>query len=249
MFKVKSVSKALRIMDLILANKDETSLGEIAESLKLNESTVSHLVSTLVMHGYLKQRKKLGKYSPGVRFLDIGENLKSDRKSSNGGVAYLIELSRLINESIHLVVWYGSSVLYSKALDYSDEPVKEVPLKWSATPLHCTCVGKLILAGMSDVDLKKYFHNKILERRTSNTIVDLKQMKNNLRSIKAESIAFEFEECMMGINGVAAGIKNTEGENIGAVMVDGPSIRLTRDVLLNLAPSIKNCAVKISLDI
>ena len=54
----KAILKALNILELFLSNNEEMALGAISKSLNLNEGTVSHIVSTLVSHGFLKQRKK-----------------------------------------------------------------------------------------------------------------------------------------------------------------------------------------------
>jgi len=248
MNKINSVSRALLIIDLI--NKaEEMSLGEISKFTKLNEATVSHLVSTLVMHGYLKQRKKYGKYSIGAKFLDISQTLKGKLHDHEGIVKHLVELSQLINEDVHVVIWYGSKVLFSKAFDYSDEPIQAIPYEWSKFPLYTICWGKLILACMSDDDIQKYFQNTPLRKITPNTITDVKEMKSNLRFVKREMVAFEFEECIDGVNGVAAGIGDGNGELVGAVSIQGSSSHLTRDLLLNMAPDIKNCALYISRDL
>lgn len=248
MYKVNSVSKALLIVDL-MANAEEMSLGEISKFTKLNEATVGHLVSTLVMHGYLKQRKKYGKYSIGARFLDIGKTLKGESQYSEGTIRYLIELSRLINGTIHVVVWYGSNVLFSKAFDYSNESIKVIPHEWSKIPLHAVCWGKLILACMSNEDLRKYFRNTSFGRLTPNTITKVGEMKDHLETVRRETFAFEFEECFEGQNGEAAGIKNSNGEIIGAVSIQGSSSHLTRDVLFNIRPNIKNCALQMSREL
>ena len=81
---LKSITKALKILELFLDNKDEMVLGDIARSSGLEKTTVCRIVSVLVMHGFLKQRKKRGKYSLGIRFLDLGGALRSGTESIRG---------------------------------------------------------------------------------------------------------------------------------------------------------------------
>ena len=88
-----------------------------------------------------------------------------------------------------------------------------------------------------------------LERKTDHTIVDLGRMNDELSYVKRENIAFEKEEVSLGVSGVASGIKNSEGETLGAVFIVGPSVRLDQTFLKKIAPSVKICALKISREL
>jgi DNA-binding IclR family transcriptional regulator len=248
MFNVKSISKALKILDLFLANKNDMSLGDISKSLNLNESTVSHIVSTLVAHSYLKQQYKKGNYSRGIKFLDF-DVIQGESNNGNGTVSCLIELNQLVGEPVHLSFWNGNDIPTNRTFNYLTGSLKTNLSEWAHVPLHCSSMGKLMLSGMSDRDFHKYFRSRHLEKFTPNTIVDIDQMKDIISIVRREGIAFEEEETHLGVSGIAAGVKNSEGEIIGAVFMLGPSVRLTHTVLGKIAPSIKKYALKISRDL
>jgi IclR family transcriptional regulator, KDG regulon repressor len=242
---MNTISKAIDILELFLINKNGISFSDIIKESRLKRTTVYNIVSYLVKRGFIKQRIKRGKYYLGVRFLDIAGVINND-KSDESAISYLLELSKLVNESVYLKVWYGSDLLLSSAHDYYDDLSLANPSDWATLPLHCTCLGKLILSSMSNKDLNKYFYNTTLEKRTSNTIIDIKQLKAQLAIIRREGIAFEYEENTLGVNGVAVGIKNGEGETIGSVFVFGSSRRLNNIKLKKIEPSIRACSLKIS---
>jgi IclR family transcriptional regulator, KDG regulon repressor len=248
MYTVKSLTKALNVMDLFFANNNEMSLGDISKSLHLNESTVNHITSTLVAQGYLKQQKKKGKYSLGVRFLNF-DVMRDEIKGSKGAISYLIDLSRLVNESVHLSFWNGSNVLFSRSFDFLNESSKNIPIDWSNMPLYCTAMGKLVLSSMSEKDLNKYFRTVQLEKLTSNTIVDIDQLKEILSVVRREGIAYEAEEFHTGLSGIAVGVRNRERDIMGAVFMLGPSTRLNNSVLKLIAHGIQMCALKISMEL
>jgi IclR family transcriptional regulator, KDG regulon repressor len=243
-----AIDKALNVLELFLDNKEEIAVGAIAESCGLKKTTAHRIVSCLYKRGFLKQKRKRGKYSLGVRFLDLGGKIIKSG-IGDGAVSYLTELSRLVNESVYLTVWYGSGVLLSRSFDYSSDSLASIPNDWSSMPLHHTCVGKLILANMSDKDLKKYFSIKPMNKVAPNTMVDIGNIKNQLAMVKLEGLAFEDEECKTGVRGVAASIKNADGEIIGAIFTQGETNHLTLDILVKIAPSIKICALKISKEL
>ena len=249
MIIVKSIVKACKVLELFSSYDTSLKLGEIAQLLDMDGATTNRIVSTLVMQGFLKQTKKRGKYSLGIRFLELGGSISGENKNGDGVIPYLMAFGKLINETIHLSFWTGSNILFSKAQCYFEESFKKNPIDWKSTPLNCTAEGKLILSSMSDEDLKKYFRSKPLEKSTPNTIDDIDRMKEHLVSVKREGIAFEIGERDSEVNSIAAGIKDRNSENIGALVVFGPSIRLTPDILNRITPSIKLCALKISQEL
>lgn len=238
---VESVSKALNVLQLFSGSNDAWSLGEIAKSLEMDDATVSHIVSTLVMKGFLKQNVRRGKYFLGDRFLDLGGTINRDSRNTYGSMSYISELRRLVNESVHFTLWNGSNV----SLNPSDYSYKISPYDW-VTPVHCTATGKLILADMNEEYLDRYLGSKPLEKFTANTIVDIAQLKHHLTVVRREGIAFEDKEFHGDTSGVAAAIKNQAGRTIGAVFTVRPSARLTDAVLEKITPSLKACALKIS---
>jgi DNA-binding IclR family transcriptional regulator len=243
---MRTISKALDILDLFVINREGLSFGEIIKESKLKRTTAYRIISYLVKRGFIKQRAKRGKYYPGVRALDIVGIINRDDENDKSVISYLLELSQSINESVFLKVWYGSDLLMGDAADYYNSLPAAKPKDWGTMPLHSTCLGKLILSSINNKDLTRYFHNVSLEKRTPNTVVDIKQLKTQLSTIRREGIAFEYEENTIGVNGVAAGIRNGEAMTIGSIYVLGSSLRLTNDKLKKVAPSIKACSQKIS---
>ena len=249
MKNVKSIIKAAKILELFSSTEKNLTLREIVQSLDMDDTTANRIVSTLVMQGLLRQPKKRGKYSLGVRFLDLGVNIREGSQNGLEVFQYLIELSKLIDETVHLSFWGGSNILFNRAPDYYSESFKKPPADWKSKPLHSTAVGKLILSEMSDEDLSRYFRSKPLEKNTTHTMIDINGIKEHLLSVKREDIAFEIGECDPDINSVAAGIKDHQGETIGAVVVTGYSMHLTQDLLNKITPTVKICAAKISREL
>ena len=115
--------------------------------------------------------------------------------------------------------------------------------------LHSTGMGKICLARMSNEDLKKYFSYKKMKKITPNTIVDIKLMKEQLRLVRREGVAYELQENSPDANGVAAEIKNIEGETVGAISIIGHPNRLNQAMMNKLIPVLKSCASKISVEL
>jgi DNA-binding IclR family transcriptional regulator len=240
---VKSIVKAANILELFLDNENVIALQDIAKSTGLNKATVNRIVFTLVKCGLLKQQKKRGKYSLGVRFLDFSEFIRNEPKGGVGAVSYLVELSRLVNESVYLIIWHGTDVMYNRVSDNPQGLLEAIPHDWADKPLHSTCVGKIILASMSDDEFKKYLRSKSLKKNG----IDIEQIKEYLSTVRREGIALE--EHRPGVNSIAVSIKNDGEEIVGAILLTGPSAHLTHSMMMKSIPTLKNCALKISKEL
>ena len=60
--KVKSLAKALRVLECFANDRPELGVTEIAKMLGLQKSTVHNIVSTFEDLGYLQQNQETGKY-------------------------------------------------------------------------------------------------------------------------------------------------------------------------------------------
>jgi len=56
-------------------------------------------------------------------------------------------------------------------------------------PLHCTALGKVLLAYMSEKERKKILEEKGLPRLTEKTITDKKKLEKELGEVKEQNFA------------------------------------------------------------
>jgi len=113
-------------------------------------------------------------------------------------------------------------------------------------PLHCTGIGKVLLAGMEEEELEAYLREKGLPCHTKYTITDPDRLKEELLLIKRDGIAINKEELELGMVGVAAPVRNAEGKVIAAICVVGPITRFNDQMIEDLKPLVSDSAIQIS---
>jgi DNA-binding IclR family transcriptional regulator len=228
------------------------SLAEISELSGYQKTSVYRIVSTLAKRGYLKQHNKRGKYYLGEVYLEYSGILKGSVEFRDIIVPHLIKLSRLVKESVLMASWDGKNKVVTEIFreySYSPGPLKVIPEEGTSTPLYCTAWGKVILANMGEEEFTNYCKYKKIERRTSNTIVNLSILKEQFLNIKKENIAYDDEEYYLGIRGVASGITIGDKRVLGAICILGPSVRLSLSRLKEIALTLKKVANEISLEL
>lgn len=245
---MKSLHKALDVLELFIESKEKVDLAELAKKSGFDKTTVNRITACLVQRGYLKQKKKRGKYSLGMKFLDFSGVIKRQSNIRTKAMPYLIKLARHTKESIILTILDGQYAAYNEIIP-SENAHKIVPDEGTKVPLYCTGVGKVFLAAMTDKELEEYIKVAQLKSHTENTLSQPEYLKAHIDIVAKEGIAYEYEEYFIGIANVATGIRNSEGKVVAAVGVLGPSIRLTRSRMKEVVPELKKCAIDISQEL
>lgn len=245
---MKSLNKVLDILETFLTSDSNTlRLTELSDLTGLHKATVNRIVSTLVKRGYLSQNEKRGKYSLGTKFLNYSSVIKRRIKIADLARPHLIRLNKIVKESATLFTYDHERIIYIEEI-HSKYPLRIIS-ESAPPPLYCTAIGKLFLSDLTNNELEKHLNNTELKAFTKNTITDINVLKRHLISIAKEGTAYDDQEWLLGVRSVAVGIRDSEAKLIGAISVIGPSVRLSRENLIEIAPEVKYCAMKISLDL
>jgi DNA-binding IclR family transcriptional regulator len=247
---MKTLNKAINVIEsfLGLSTKESMTLSELAKASGLDKSTVNRIAATWVKRGYLKQLEKRGKYSLGTKYFDFSGLIKRRSKIRDIAMPHLLILAQVSKESVIFCILDGQYAAYNEIIP-CEFPLKIVPDEGTRVPLYSTGVGKILLAGMTEQEIDNYINNTKLESSTINTITHPDLLRAHIAIIASEEVAFDTEEFYMGVSNVAAGVRNADGKTVAAVGILGPSVRLTRNRMVEMVPHIKKCASDISRDL
>lgn len=240
-----AINKAFEILELFLHSEEELSINDVSERTGITYPTAHRITSTLVKRGYLLQPEKRGKYF--VHPAKLTEFISIIRKKLNIRTAaspYLHDLSQTVNEAVFLAVRRGHVAINIDAIN-RDRLLNVAP-DASALGLYYTGVGKIFLAYMSDKEFNNYVNSMVLVPRTGNTITDKDQLVKEMNNIRRNGVGFDDEENESGLRSVAAPIRDWEGRVVAAVSVIGQTARISKQRLNDLAPVVKEYALRIS---
>jgi IclR family pca regulon transcriptional regulator len=92
----------------------------------------------------------------------------------------------------------------------------------SRLPAHCTALGKVLLANLSESESKAIVSELELSREGPNTITRKGQLRSELAQIRDVGFAVEDEELTAGVLSIAAPIRASD-ELLGAIDVSAPT--------------------------
>ena len=113
-------------------------------------------------------------------------------------------------------------------------------------PLHCTGVGKALLAFMPQDEQERYLAEP-LERLTVNTTVDRNALVSELQDTRCRGYAIDDGESEIGVRCIGVPIFNHLGELVGSISLSGPTTRMTSERTEQLVSSVKEAAQQISV--
>jgi IclR family transcriptional regulator, KDG regulon repressor len=242
---VKSVSRALDIIALVGMKKGGLGVTEIANQIDINKSSVFRTLSTLVQYGYIEQDCVSGKYKLGYKFLDMSSKLLESIDIRAEAKPFLQELEDKTNEVIHLVVYDQGEVVYIEKLE-GTETLRTHSRVGKRAQMHCTSVGKAILAHLPENDVLAILDRKGMPFHTDHTLTSKEDLLQELKQIRLRGYALDLEENEYGITCIAAPVFDHLENVVAAVSVSGPTTRMTEERLNQLGPIMIQTSQKLS---
>lgn len=210
----------------------------------LNASTAHRLLNTLLAQGYVRQDPESKKYLLGAESLRLGYAALSHFDIRDDSLAQLRQLSEKVHELVNLALFTGSEATYVAQVPAA-RPVHMFTQLGSRVPLHCTGVGKAILANLPE-NMASSFLNDQLPAYTDTTITTKADMLQELTLVRRRGYATDDEEREVGVRCLSAPIFRGDGQVVGAVSISGPSARLSQDRDVELSKYVRATAAVIS---
>ena len=244
-YPIKVLDKSLSILDTILQHGSPMNMTKISEKLGLYPSTIHRILDTLKHWGYVEQDPNTQKYQLGLKLLELGMAKLHQIDLVREVTPYLKELVKQCNETVHLGVLEEGEVLYL-AKEESSQTIRMISYIGKRAPLHCTALGKVLLAYMSEEERKKILEEKELPRLTKNTITDKGELEKELDKIREQDFALDREENEKDVRCIGAPIRNYKGKVIAAISISSPIFRIDKNVQNNLKEALIKTTNKIS---
>jgi DNA-binding IclR family transcriptional regulator len=217
---VQSVERAFAILGVVAGGP--LGLTPIASRLALPKSTVSRMLETLEEIGAVERVDGLRwRVGPGVATLASG--VSPERSLAALARPQLVALVHLLGEDAGLALPDGYDVHYVDQAE-SDNPVQVRDWTGTRAPMHAVPSGLVLLAEWPDDALDAYLARD-LERLTPHTIVRSAALRRRLAQVRVDGYAWGHEEFAVGINSVAAPVRDRRGKPVAAIHVHGPAYR------------------------
>ncbi len=240
------IKRAFGVLDLFLDKQEPMGVSQVAKIVNINPTTTYRIMSALVKCGYLEQLNKRGKYFISTKkLMSLSGVVTPSLKIRYIAFSFLWELSTKVHEITQIAIRIGN-VAFKDDVMYSDNMLNLPPSREKIVDLHSTGTGKIFLAEMSDPEFQDYCQNITIRPLTPNTITDQSKLKEHLKKVKEDGIAYDFEEHELGVDCVAVPVKDSDGNVVAAIGIIVPPIRVNSQKISTFSRTLKIYANKVS---
>lgn len=243
--RVKSLQKALRILNCFTAQQPELGVTEISNMLDLQKSTVYNILATFEQEGFTEQDPVTKKYRLGLRLLHLSNVVRSGLGLRRVALPIMEKAMRQFEETVHLAIEQDGQVVYIESVQPADRSVSRLATGKSA-PMHCTGVGKAILAFAPDAKVEEVVRVHGMPEFTPNTITSFEALQEELAATRRRGYALDNMEHEWGIRCIAVPIREENGRIKASMSVSGPSDRLPLEEIDEMAELMMNFGLEVS---
>jgi len=222
-YKVKSLAKAMKVLECFSNDQPELGITEIAEMVKLQKSTVHNIVSTFRELGYLSCNKDNSKYYLGVKLLQFSYIINNHLGFRNFFLPYMRQIADELKEVVYLGIPNEGDVLYIET-QFPHGSVAVRNILGERAPMYCTGLGKAMLAYLPVSEQEKYASRK-LKKFTENTITTKEALLRDLEQVRLRGYSIDNMEHEYGITCIGVPVFGHDKQVVAALSISAPSLR------------------------
>jgi DNA-binding IclR family transcriptional regulator len=206
----------------------ELGVSEISRALDLKKATAHRLLASLRRRGLVAQDPDTRRYRLGVKLWELGSMATNHVEWIDRVKPYLQQLTDRTGETTHLAVLNDGQVLYVDKVE-SAHSLRMPSQVGRRLPVHCTGIGKALIAFLPDEVLKGLIARRGMPSFTPNTITDPRRLANELATVRTRGYSIDDEEIEEGLVCIGAPIRDHTAHVVAAISIAGPSSRVRPD--------------------
>ena len=225
---LQSLERGLAVLQVFSAERSALTLSDVARLAGITRATARRILLTLEKLGHVRSDGRLFSLTP--RVLTLGWAYLSSLNIWEVAQPLMQELSRTTGESCSIATLDLPEVV--NVAHVAPRRIVNVALGVGLRmPVHATCMGRVLLAGLPERSFDAYLTGAELERLTPETIVDRAELAQAVQTTREQGWTLSDQELEVGLRSVAAPIVSPDGKTVAAMNVFGATSRVSGDQL------------------
>lgn len=245
---VKSVSRALKILDAFSPEHPELSLNDISKITGFYKSTILRQIDTLSKEGYLVKSSETGRYWLGAKLYFLGQIFVQSSSLLRSADSILKEVVEELQETTGIFVTDAIERLCLKMVS-GPHFIRATFKAGQKMPIYAGASGKVLLAFSPDAFLNKVIDETGLQRHTELTITDPDELRSELARIRAQGFAVSWGERVPSAVTASVPVFGSDNNLACALSTSGPSERLTENKMPEAIKVLQIAGRKLSTEI
>jgi IclR family KDG regulon transcriptional repressor len=242
---VQSVERTFDILEVLSHEKDGLGLTDIGKKVGLHKSTVFRLLSSLAEKGYIEKNPKTANYRLSLKFIELCSAFLNNLELKTEALPFLKKLASLTTQAVYFAILDGWEAIYIEKVE-TFESIRKYDIIGKRAPSYCTALGKSLLSGLSEDEIRERFQGIPLTPFTPNTITGLERLIQEVDLVRARGWSEDNEEYEEGFRCIASPIYDYRNCVIAAVSTSGPKNIISKDRDEEISQHVMDAAKDIS---
>ncbi len=239
-----AVKRALTILECLDNSRRGLNIAEMSRRLNIPRSSAHVIVLTLERLGYVEREPGGLHYSLGLKAYVLGRGMIKTLQLAETAQPHMEQLTQRLRLAAHLAVPDKEQGVFIQKVA-APSAVQVDTYVGRRMDLHCTGVGKVILAfGPSDIR-DHALAKQAYMRHTENTITNPRLLMKELKRVLKAGYAVDDEEEELGVRCIAVPVQDVSGKFLAALSVTGPLRQMPQDSIEQIAEKLQETAAVI----
>jgi DNA-binding IclR family transcriptional regulator len=227
-----TVLRAVRVLEALADAGRPLAVAELAQAIGADRSTAYRMLTTLADAGYVTRDASRRHYQLGYKLLSLSRSILAGGESSPIVFEAIRRLSDETGETVHYCVLDGDATVLVMRAKGTQLVAVDFQIG-DRSPLHCTSIGKALLAYQPSDAVEAVISRGLL-RVARNTIVDAHAFRAEIRKVRAQGFAYDNLEFHDDMRCVAVPLVERGGVVRSGLSMSGPASRYTMRKLAEL---------------
>lgn len=243
-----AIHRAVRILDLLAAADQPQSVRRVAELSGLSKSAVQRLLADLVSVDLAVQDPVSRRYRLGPRSLALGMAYQRRVDVRQAALPHMTSLRDRTGETVGISVALADQLLHVDQVESEQTLAARLDIG-RPLPLWFGAPARLLLAVLTDEEILS-----IVQLRATTDLVPVnpptpQDLLAGVARARATGYAYALEETLPGVHTMSVPVRGGDGSLAAVLSLTAPAVRLPRERMSEVLPSLRETAAAISADL
>ena len=222
----ESVAAVLKVFAILqaLSERSETGISELSVRLAMPKATVYRFLQTMMTLGYVRQQADSERYGLSMKAFELGAKALHYPDLVDLAKHHMQMLADKTGETVHLGTLIDSEIIYVHKID-SRHTLGMYSKVGRRAPLHCTAIGKVLLAWEHPERRDRILDGAEFKRFRDKTIVERGPYLAELERVRAQGYGEDREEFDDHIRCLGIPIFDRLNQPIAGMSISFPTFR------------------------
>jgi IclR family pca regulon transcriptional regulator len=221
-----SLARGLAVIRAFTQQTRHLTIAQLSERTGIPRAAVRRCLYTLARLGYVASDDGRA-YALRPRILALGHAYLSSTPLAIAVQPLLDQITSDLHESSSMAVLEGNDILYI-ARSSTTMRVMSIDLGiGSRLPAYCTSMGRVLLAGLPDGELKAFLARVKFARLTGRTVATPEELMSVLKTVRRDGYSVVDQELEIGLRSIAVPVFDRDGRPVAAINIGTQSSRVS----------------------